>query len=289
MNHFITYADNNFRTQAFFAKLSAKVFGGFGSCKIYQKDHLKKDQREKFKNILQEPRGGGYWLWKPLIIVDKLYQIEENEILFYSDAGVFFLKNISNLITEMNNLKQDILGFELPFKEKQWTKCELIQYMNITDDTILESNQILASFILIRNTEFSRKFFHEFIQIATNKLLLTDIQTDTCINCKEFIEHRHDQSIFSLLYKKTGYKPICDPSQFGIKPELYLSSSYQKLKLKNDTEYNFDGTIFYKKHYDVRHDQLLIHYRQNNLLRSIISYILKRICHENIIGSYSSL
>src|SRR6185437_203414 len=48
-------------------------------------------------NILQQPRGGGYWLWKSYIINKVLHQINEGDYVFYIDAKYYFLENFTKL------------------------------------------------------------------------------------------------------------------------------------------------------------------------------------------------
>ena len=37
--------------------------------------------------MLEEPRGGGYWVWKPLIVREALCGLEDGDVLLYCDAG----------------------------------------------------------------------------------------------------------------------------------------------------------------------------------------------------------
>lgn len=37
--------------------------------------------------VLAMPRGGGYWIWKPLVVREVLSSLRENEVLLYADAG----------------------------------------------------------------------------------------------------------------------------------------------------------------------------------------------------------
>lgn len=60
------------------------------SLKIFDKIILftDKDLPESITNhpLYNMERGGGYWLWKPYIILEILSRIEENDILVYVDA-----------------------------------------------------------------------------------------------------------------------------------------------------------------------------------------------------------
>ena len=43
--------------------------------------------RNEFKSILSMKRGGGYWIWKFDIILNKLEEINNGEFLIYVDSG----------------------------------------------------------------------------------------------------------------------------------------------------------------------------------------------------------
>ena len=40
---------------------------------------------DKYHNIFKHQRGFGYWLWKPYIILRKLEELNDNDILVYID------------------------------------------------------------------------------------------------------------------------------------------------------------------------------------------------------------
>ena len=52
-------------------------------------------------------------------------------------------------------------------------------------------------------------------------------------NYKEFTDHRHDQSVISLMSKKHGFKRFRDPSQFGLtnryEAEVEQRSTYPQI------------------------------------------------------------
>ena len=52
-------------------------------------------------------------------------------------------------------------------------------------------------------------------------------------NYREFTDHRHDQSVISLMSKKYGFKRFRDPSQFGLinhyEPEVEQRSTYPQI------------------------------------------------------------
>ena len=174
MKYYINYSDKAFKAQQDFALKMAKLRGGFDGIVGYSRSDIDKDFYEKNRHILDQPRGGGYWLWKPYFINKRLAELDEGDYLFYSDSGAFFLKNIDLLINELEKFNQDIMGFELPLIEKQWTKQELFINLNCNNGDIKESNQIMASFHLIRNSPFSLNFYKKYLEYSCNEINITD-------------------------------------------------------------------------------------------------------------------
>ena len=39
------------------------------------------------QSILDEERGGGWWVWKPYVILDALSKVEEGDYVLYCDCG----------------------------------------------------------------------------------------------------------------------------------------------------------------------------------------------------------
>lgn len=130
------------------------------------------------------------------------------------------------------------MGFELPFIEKQWTKRELLKNMNLDNFKYTESNQIMASYMLIKKTDFTMEFIKDWLLYACNEINITDKFDEKIKQYPEFIEHRHDQSIFSLLYKKYNLVSFGDPSQYGHYSneykinKIYIINSEQNLQFR---------------------------------------------------------
>jgi hypothetical protein len=193
-----------------------------------------KDIDEEFylknKEILEQKRGGGYWLWKPYFIKKALLELGENEILFYCDSGSKFVNSVDLLI---DNFKEgfDIVPFELQFIEKHWTKRDCFQLADCDTQEFTNSKQILATFSLWKKSEFTISFAEEWLKLAQDPRVLTDMDNQLGLpNHEGFVEHRHDQSIFSLLIKKHKIIPYRDPSIYGTNLEdLYLNSNYPQI------------------------------------------------------------
>lgn len=228
----INYSDNNYRRSQNTNTKTALNVGGFSKVISYNPKDIDENFYDLNKKILSLKRGGGYWLWKPYIIKKTLDQLEWNDYLFYSDAGCYFIDSIHHL---KNSIQQDIIPFELKHIEKKWTKRDAFLLMNCDAPNYFETKQRLASYSLWKKTPLSMRFINEWLELCTDERLITDSEnTLEKENFDGFVEHRHDQSIFSLLTKKYNLEGYRNPSQFGNEYfELYKNSSYPQLLVHN--------------------------------------------------------
>ena len=164
---------------------------------------------EKHKNfMLENPRGFGYWLWKPKIIQLMLDRIPEDDILVYQDAGNELNTQGEKRFKQYTELAFDygLVAFNLDSLPNatigQYTKRECLAYFNIhtPEDPLLKLNQIEAGCLFLRNCATVRTFIHEWLEISESEnFKYINDQLGTEPQFSQFIDHRHDQSIFYLL------------------------------------------------------------------------------------------
>lgn len=85
-------------------------------------------------------------------------------------------------------------------QEQHWTKGDAFQRLNLFDDiTLRKRAQTMSGVFLMRRCDRTVAMIQRFAAlIAEDFDLLTDAKSKTP-NFEGFIEHRHDQSLFSLL------------------------------------------------------------------------------------------
>jgi hypothetical protein len=187
---------------------------GFKSCKFYGLSDLPLQALSPGGRevLLNRQRGAGYWLWKPLIIWTNLLEARDGDILMYSDAGSKMMADASPLLELLS--QQDVVGFSLDYIEYNWTKRDAFLLLN--GDEFNSTNQVLSSFVLLRRSAVSLGFISQWLSYAQDSRAVTD---DPNILGKDnypgFCDHRHDQSVFSLLYKRWNFTTYDDPSQWG--------------------------------------------------------------------------
>lgn len=235
MKYFISYGDEKFSKSLKIAGLMAKFVGGFDKIKLYGPADLNSNFVKSNKEILSIKRGAGLWLWKPYIIYETLLnEINDGDLVFYSDAGSFFVRNVRHIEKVMKN--SDIWVSDIPFQEVQFTKEDAFRILDI-DDAVKDTAQIQASFLCIRKSKESVLFIKEWLDKCCDINLL---HPDNLVgkDCSEkFISHREDQSILSLLCKKRKIKPHFDPSQYGKYPELYTRWNFERPIMDTVKEY----------------------------------------------------
>lgn len=218
---------------------SGLAVGGFDKVFAYGPRDIDKAFFHRNKNILQQKKGNGLWLWKPYFIQKSFEKIREGDYLFYSDAGSYFLESMRELIAAPY-LDKDLMVFELPFLEKQFTKRDAFVLMDCDSGQYANSRQIIGGFSLWRKSAFTMRFVEEWLTFAQDERVLSDNE-NTCglSNYPEFVAHRHDQSVFSLLTKKHGLIAYRDPTQFGNDVlAQYPTSAYgQKIELTRLSNY----------------------------------------------------
>ena len=159
----------------------------------------------------------GYWIWKSYFINKILKTASDDDVFFYVDSTNFImgdgLQSIYDICTKD---EKGIVLFSNPNnKNAQWTKSDCFNLMGLNTPEYVQGNQVSAGYIMFRKTDFSVKFFSHFADACANYNIISDAPNITNNFNTSFRDHRHDQSILSLLaihYKVTITR---DPSQWG--------------------------------------------------------------------------
>jgi len=154
------------------------------------------------KSILDRERLAGYMLWKPFIILDVLEKAKENQIVVYMDVGDVPNKGISDYVKKwMKN--NDLLITLGGNKNRQMTKRDTFILMDCEEEKYYNAIQVEAGFFAAKKTTSNIAFIREWLEYCKDERILTDIPNQLGVsNFDEFIDHRHDQSILSLLQVK---------------------------------------------------------------------------------------
>lgn len=171
--------------------------------------------------IRNNPRGFGYWLWKPIIIDAVLKTMHEGDFLVYSDGGCEISPLGTRRLHQYINACNDRGGifFHLEHMEEKFTKTELFEYLNTPEEQRI-SPQIQSTIFVIKNCQETRALAEKWLALSRldSMRLLTD-EGSAAKQSNHFIEHRHDQSILSLVVKQFNFPVI--PAEDNFDSRLY--------------------------------------------------------------------
>ena len=199
------------------------------------------------KHILEISRGNGLWLWKPYFIKRVMDNANEGDVIFYCDSGSFFIKKFDRILESFCD-DESIWVSDIPLLEVAFTKPECIKLMDCDNEEVKLSNQIQATFFMARKNCESVDFVNEWLYLCTDFELISPAG-NLKVNGEthyEFVVHREDQSILSLLCKKRGVKPHLDPTQRGEHQESYRSNYYDFVPTKH-SEDHYRSVIYIHK------------------------------------------
>lgn len=204
----ISYSDDNYKMSKGLNLFTAKHIGKADEVISYGPDDLDDDFKKKYHSILSQKRGGGYWVWKPYIILKTMEQMAFGDFLIYTDAGMIYIKKIQHMIRQLDRDGKDIFlssGF-VPCKD--WCKRDAFVLMGCDNDEAKNTIMVSGGYILLRKSTESIRFIEEFMKYAGDERIITDAANSCGLpNEQGFREHRHDQSVLSNLVWKYGIVP----------------------------------------------------------------------------------
>ena len=193
---------------------------------VYQKSQIDRNFSETHKHILTQPRGGGYWLWKPYIINDTLKKINYGDYLFYLDCKYYIYKDFSYLYKDIE--QENIIVWKNKPNEhswfmKNWCKMDVIAQANMYE-TIFNNNKedCWAGAVFCKKTDYTMDIISQWLNLCVIPHNITD-SPSLMQNHHEFKEHRHDQSLLSVVLYKNNIQPkhMDNASIFNLRTPLH--------------------------------------------------------------------
>jgi hypothetical protein len=176
----------------------------------------------QYKEISQYRRGAGFWMWKPFIILKTFESLDNGDFVFYMDSGTDIIDDLTPLfkLCEKNN---GFLFFENRsgnptgniWTNDLWTKKDCFILTDCDSEKFYKASQVDGAYILLQKNDTTVLFLQEYFKYCTDRRIITDEPNTLGENLPQFIDHRHDQSILSLLVKKYNFNLYPQPSEVG--------------------------------------------------------------------------
>lgn len=196
----LTYSDINYSDKQKILAENAIISGSFDFVISRNRTDLEQtDFYKSNKGILDQSRGGGYWLWKPYFILEELNKMNPNDVLMYLDCGDI-LQNTHGLreflALKMENL--DVLLTNGAFKNSDWTKRDCFLLMGCDSQSHYDKIQMEAGILVFKNTDRAKQIVSKWLKYCTDPRIITDMENTLGYpNIDGFTDHRHDQSILT--------------------------------------------------------------------------------------------
>jgi hypothetical protein len=218
MKILFNYAHNRFLNSQINNSETGLKVGGFDRVYQFRFNDIDTEFYKKNKHILDQPRGAGYWLWKYYFAVKLLNDpaISEEDIIFYCDSGSEFINSINPMVEVFNRDNLSIMTFLQLHKSSFWTKRDAFVYTNSDEPKYTDTGQRVGGFFMFKKDKTSIKFFNELLKYGQDYRIITDSPNECGLpNYPNFRDHRHDESLISIMAKKYGLYPYRNPCQFG--------------------------------------------------------------------------
>ncbi len=198
-------------------KFARRTQFGFDQICAFDEYHLQQtDFYRQHTEILSALRGAGYWLWKPYYIAQTLQAAGPDDVIVYCDSAIEFIADVRPLIEICRESAGPMLFQTHNHLNIAWTKRDCLVGMQCDTQSFHTAQQVMGGLQFYRRCDANLEFVHTWLNFCRRSELLTD-DPNTCglTNHPEFVAHRHDQSILSLLAHQRQLPVYRDPSQWG--------------------------------------------------------------------------
>jgi hypothetical protein len=217
----ITFGDDLFKNQKVRFKKQAEALNWFDNITIETPDTISEFVEEHSEFFDNNPRGYGYWTWKPYIIERRLSQLKMGDILVYLDCGSSILNQNKEKLDKYVDLlgDKDVIVFDAgDQKFNHFVKMNVVKEFDLLNKPqTLNSTVIEGGCVIIKKTQESVDFiksWKHYLTVDNYKFVNDELYGEDQLD--SFKSSRHDQIILGVLARDHKRVHICQ----GI-PELY--------------------------------------------------------------------
>ena len=174
--------------------------------------------KRHLKFVNGHDQGAGLWLWKPFLIATCFDNFPEVDHFIYIDAGceINLNENSTKKLKFYLDKATETGGvfFQLIQAENEFTSPELLNLFDSESDR--KSGQIHATCFIVHRSFQTKKLLDDWINLAIvdEYKYLVGKKFSKDLNLVGNFVHRHDQSILSLLVKKSEFTILQDETYF---------------------------------------------------------------------------
>jgi hypothetical protein len=215
-----TFASEAYAGSAEVLRHSALREGGADEVVVYREADVAPWFEEHPELLRGRTRGHGWWSWKPWCVRRTLDRhAAPGDVVVYCDAAMAFEAPLAPYVAAARHVLLFRLGgwAEHDYTNRRWTKRDAFTLMGMTSDTHADAVQVNAALQLYRHTPQALAFLDDYLAWCRRVEVLDD-DSRALQNDPGFRDHRHDQSVVSLL--AVGHPAVAvarDPTQWGVR------------------------------------------------------------------------
>lgn len=226
---FLTFADQRLQPSIDRIVEQAQSMNFYDEIIALNETNLDTDFRIKFNNkLIYGTTGFGWMCWKPQVILQTLYQMDDGDILQWTDVDVhlnpggvdrlqYYFDQVNQSPTGVQTLEwilpddplllDGIIEFDQT--ERMYTKGDLFDYFGVRNrPDITDTEQIANCVVWVRKCAKSLEMIKQWAQVPHDNFNLQDDSPSISENFSDFRCHKHDQSVLSIICKLNGVKNI---------------------------------------------------------------------------------
>jgi hypothetical protein len=243
--YFITFANEKFEGALRRITRQVSLSNFFDVVKPYNDKDLESFTEfwEKHGEFIKNnPRGYGYWIWKSYLTLKTLHEMNDGDVLVYADAGCEInyegIETLESFASDVKTNSKGFLSFQLNdlmyHHEERWTKMDLFHHFDV--ERFRRSLQLHSTYFVLEKCPNTMKIVNMWYDTVHNYHFIDDTPS-IAQNDMYFYEHRHDQSVFSLIRKM-------HESHYIYTPRDLFKAKYPFIDKRNPS---YESVIYKKK------------------------------------------
>ena len=215
--HFCTFGSlNNYKQALERIEQQAKDSGFFDTVTCYtQRTTPGLGAHGEF--IKTNMKGYGFWIWKPMIVLDQMKKAAPEDIIVYADTGCHInatpaaKAKFAEYIAMVQSTAPHRVDYNNGHSEEIWAKSDLLQTLGVLDTPHAKSGQYAGGYRFLLNTPDNKQLMEDWLELMTrDNYHLVDDTPSVIPNAEGFRFHRHDQAVISILLKLRGTITVPD-------------------------------------------------------------------------------
>lgn len=214
----VTFGDERFSAATSRIKREAVESGFFDKIVHKKESDLPEEYWKGGMTSEQARQIHGFWWyrWKPRVFLQALEESCDGDIVVWADAGCTINPKGGARLEECGQSARTcpygILPFNCDKTEGQYTKGDVFAHLDC--EYLRNTYQYIATSFIAHRSPSSISFIREWMRLV-EECDLADGTPGEHPDFPEFVQHRYDQSVFSVLCKKLNILSLGDETDDG--------------------------------------------------------------------------